>query len=335
MRVKPETFKHLIAIDKNGQLIKIPNMVLRKIAPKNTQDKHLSRNSICIICNFRFLEQKGDWSKKIKVFCHPFKNDSIFPKKTKKYLFSESDFCDRLITPINYTMKKWNTTNYDFVYFTLISREGTRSKGLYLLSLINDVASLLNLKGLVVNYATRETAKHKNTIYHYALDKVKKSIPKFKNLTFVNEKFSTEEVCAIMSTVNFVLLPSNADASPRLLVESIVRNKPLIVNSAIYGGWKYINDNNGSFFEAPNIDEWFHTKYRYDYYFDSLSVAIKKVLSINHRSKISQDFYKKYGFLNSSKKLASIINEISGTNYKVVAFKEWTKQIKNIRKKIR
>ena len=48
MIVKPETYKHLIAI-KNNKIIKIPNMVLRKIAPTEKQDKNLTKNSICIV----------------------------------------------------------------------------------------------------------------------------------------------------------------------------------------------------------------------------------------------------------------------------------------------
>ncbi|KKK74637.1 hypothetical protein LCGC14_2881800, partial [marine sediment metagenome] len=63
-------------------------------------------------------------------------------------------------------MDKWDKKKYDFVYFTLNSREGTRSKGLYLLSLIDEVSRELGLTGLVVDYSTRETAKHKGTIYH-------------------------------------------------------------------------------------------------------------------------------------------------------------------------
>jgi len=325
MRVKPETYKNLVAVDRNGSIIKIPNMVLRKIAPIEKQNSNLYKNSICIICNFRFLEKKWDWSKKIKAFCHPFKDDSIFPINIKKYLFSESDFCDKLITPVDIVMEKWNKKKYDFVYFTLISKEGTRSKGLYLLSLINDVSKKLGLKGLVINYAKRETAKHEGTIYHTSLDNIKKDIYKFKNLTVINKHCSCEEVCAIMKSVRFVLLPSDADASPRLLVESLVRDVPLVINSSIYGGWKYINNENGAFFDAPTIEECLYKKYNknYDYYINSLSDSMNKVMLINNTCKISNKFYEDFGFLNSSKRLANIINKISKTNYKAVVFKEW------------
>ncbi len=330
MIVKPETYKKLIAIDNHNNIIKIPNMVLRKIVSVEKQDVKLSKNSICIVCNFRFLESEILWSKKIKVVCHPFRDDSIFPNTLKKYCFSESDFCDRLTTNTICRMDKWDKKEFDFVYFTLISREGTRSKGLYLLPLINEVAKDLDLKGLVVNYAKRETAKYKGTIYHKSLNKIRNNLSSFKNLTIINQKFSCDKVCAIMKSVKFVLLLSDADASPRLIVESLVRDRPTVVNSAIYGGWKYVNKKTGAFFKAPNIKECYKEKYNndYDYYKKSLTAAIQAVSFIDKDINISNNFYENFGFINSSKKLAKIINQISGTNYRAVAFQEWQNILK-------
>jgi len=322
MKVKPETYKDLVAI-KNGKVVTISNKVLRKASTRELQDKNLTKNSICIVCNFRFLENKIEWSKKIKAICHPFRDDSIFPDNINKYLFSESDFCDKLITPVKNIDYRWANDNYDFVYFTLNSREGTRSKGIYMLPLLNEVAGYLGLRGLVIDYAVRETAKHKGTIYHKASKMIKSQINSFSNLRVIKNNYSTKDVCAIMLDSKFVFLPSDADASPRLLVEALVRNRPLVVNSKIYGGWKYINDNNGSFFDGLSIEEFVDNKYREDYK-KNLICAIKKVLAIDN-SKISKEFYSKYGFVNSSKRLATIINKISGTRYEAVAFKEWKK----------
>ena len=329
MIVKPETYKQLVAI-KNEKIVKISNIVLRKIAPIEKQNNNLTDNSVCIVCNFRFMENKIEWSKKIRAICHPFRKDDIFPSNIKKYLFSESDFCDKLITCVDYKSKKWDREKYDFVYFTLISREGTRSKGLYLLPLINEISKEFKLKGLVVNYATRETKKHEGTIYHKSLNKIKKNINKFTNLKIMNKKYSCEEVCAIMKSSKFVLLPSDADASPRLVVESIVRDTPIVVNSSIYGGWKYINKSNGVFFNAPSIEECFYNKYEMDYdsYKYSLRTAIEQVLDIKNKENISKEFYRDFGFVNSSERLAKIINKISGTDYKAVSFREWEKSLK-------
>lgn len=327
MIVKPETYKKLIAVYK-GEIIKIPNMLLRKQTSLDKQNKNLTKNSVCIVCNFRFLENKIEWSSKVKAMCHPFRDDRIFPRSMKKYLFSESDFCDKLLTPVETTMSKWPNGKYDFVYFTLNSKEGTRSKGIYTLNLLDDVAGRLGLKGLVIDYAKRETAKHKGTVYEHVSSMVKKDIKKLKNIKFIKGHFDTSEVCAIMKSVKFVFLPSDADASPRMIVEPIVRDIPLVVSSAIYGGWKYVDDNNGRFFKAPTIHEYMDFKYNSEHV-DSLTSAIEDVLKLDNRN-ISKDFYKHWGFENSAVKLADIVCEISGKRYKAVAFKEWKSQLKKI-----
>ena len=53
-----------------------------------------------------------------------------------------------------------------------------------------------------------------------------------------------------------------------------------------------------------------------------MSVAMQGVMSLEGKN-ISKYFYSKWGFLNSSKRLADIIYKISGKKYKAVAFKEW------------
>ena len=50
-------------------------------------------------------------------------------------------------------------------------------------------------------------------------------------------------------------------------------------------------------------------------------------------SKCSTWFEDNYGFENSSIHLAKIINNISGTNYKAVAFEEWRKPLKKVARK--
>jgi hypothetical protein len=46
--------------------------------------------------------------------------------------------------------------------------------------------------------------------------------------------------------------PNIADASPRILTESIMKGTPVLVNKNIFGGWKYICDETGMFFEDEN-----------------------------------------------------------------------------------
>jgi len=330
MIIKSTSYKNLIAIE-NGHIRNISNMVLRKPFTIRQQRKYIKKNSICIICTYLFLEQKYQWSEKIKAICHPFKNDNIFPKNIKKILFSESDFCDELISPTSYINDRWGKKQFDFVYFTLYSTHGIRNKGLYMLPLIDKVAKELNLKGLVINYIKGQNKyKFKGTIFYEALKKIEKKWGKIKHLKIINENFSGKNVCSIMLSSKFVLYPNTADASPRLLAEAIIRGKPVLVNSSIYGGWKYVNNDNGRFFEAPSIEEYLTGNYNNNY-IDIMKKRMKEVLSMN-KNKIKSSFYKKFGFKNASIKLAKIINRFSNTSYKAVCYKEWEKNLRYLAK---
>eukprot|EP01024_Parvocaulis_polyphysoides_P064145 TRINITY_DN7445_c0_g1_i1.p1 TRINITY_DN7445_c0_g1~~TRINITY_DN7445_c0_g1_i1.p1 ORF type:complete len:293 (-),score=27.80 TRINITY_DN7445_c0_g1_i1:265-1089(-) len=46
-----------------------------------------------------------------------------------------------------------------------------------------------------------------------------------------------------------MFMPNVVDASPRILVEALCLNVPVLVNRNILGGWKYVNDKTGLFFD--------------------------------------------------------------------------------------
>jgi hypothetical protein len=52
------------------------------------------------------------------------------------------------------------------------------------------------------------------------------------------------------SRVMFV--PNGSDASPRILTEALCKGTPILVNKHIFGGWKYVNDCTGAFFESAD-----------------------------------------------------------------------------------
>ena len=218
---------------------------------------------------------------------------------------------------------------YDFVYFTLLSRQGITCKGLHLLPLIDMVSSKLGLKGLVINYSTYTTKNHNDKLHNSLLKSIKSSWKKFDSLKCMSAKLTSKEVCAVMKSVKFVLFPNTADASPRLIAESLVRNKPVVVNSSIYGGWKYITDNNGRFFEAPTLKSCFNTKKFDENHVNSLLTSMRYVLKLD-QTNIAKEFYDQYGFVNSVQNLAKIINEMTGKKYDAVAFKEWKKPLKKV-----
>lgn len=326
MIVKSSAYTKLVAVE-NGKLISIDNRVLRKPIDQKMQNECLTKNSICIVCNFIFGEESIGWSKNVKAICHPFRDTIIFPSNIKTYLFSESDFCDRLITHDSINMKKWDG-KYDFVYFTLNSDQGIRSKGLYMAPMIDRVAKRMGLKGLMIGYQGSSSKKLRGTVYNKAYKKVLQEMGSMHNLKVKYKKFIPEEVCSIMRGSRFVLYPNTADASPRLLTEAIVRGAPVVVNKSITGGWKYITNDNGYFFNGITVEEYLNNNDTSENE-KSLQQAIEQSLMID-REKISDSFYKNYGFKNASMELANIINSISRTNYKAVAFKAWRQVLKKV-----
>lgn len=57
-----------------------------------------------------------------------------------------------------------------------------------------------------------------------------------------------------MRQSKILLLPQVYDASPRVAVEAMSLNLPLLMNSEIVGGWKYINEQTGEFFRNDMSD---------------------------------------------------------------------------------
>eukprot|EP00873_Tetraselmis_striata_P022986 jgi/Tetstr1/443250/TSEL_031285.t1 len=58
------------------------------------------------------------------------------------------------------------------------------------------------------------------------------------------------ELTNTMEQSEFFFVPNQSDASPRVAVEAMLRGTPLIMNKHISGGWKYINDQTGVFFDG-------------------------------------------------------------------------------------
>jgi hypothetical protein len=47
-----------------------------------------------------------------------------------------------------------------------------------------------------------------------------------------------------------LFVPNVSDASPRIITEALCKGTPILVNKHIFGGWKYVNDSTGAFFES-------------------------------------------------------------------------------------
>ena len=103
-----------------------------------------------------------------------------------------------------------------------------------------------------------------------------------------------------------------------------------MVNQNVLGGWKYVNDVNGILYDGPfTIEELNDNK---NYYCEKLREAL---INMNRREddpkSIKKDFLSKYGFVNTSKRMASIINDIEGhKKYKYVAYTDFKKYLRSL-----
>jgi hypothetical protein len=62
------------------------------------------------------------------------------------------------------------------------------------------------------------------------------------------------DMLKMYNKAKFILIPNQADASPRVLTECLATNLACLVNENILGGWKYVNDKTGEFFtDEKNI----------------------------------------------------------------------------------
>lgn len=327
MYVTPSSVAKLIAYQ-DGKIFEIANRVLRKPLSVIDQNRKLKQGSVLITCNYIFRDRPHPFSRNVRAICHPFRDGTIFPADRKVVLFSESDFCDALVSPAN----RVNIyQQYDFVYFTINSMQGIDCKGLYMLSAIDKAASIAGMKGLVINYGppVQKVKVINKRTPEFLLKRIRKSVGSLKSLTWRNQLLSNQEVCDVMKASKFVLFPNTRDASPRLIPEALIRGVPVLVNEHIYGGWKYVNNATGLFFEGFHLKDCFRSDFGgiHDKVANDLAVKFKEMHQINPEM-VASTFYRDYGFKNSAKRFASIINEISRTSYEYVCYKEFSKALK-------
>jgi hypothetical protein len=96
----------------------------------------------------------------------------------------------------------------------------------------------------------------------------------------------------------FMLNGSESDASPRVLTENLCYNNPILVNRKILGGWQYVNDNTGAFFDPDNLNT-----------FPTILEGFLAKLN-NNEYKPREWFINNYGKYNSGKRLKTFIKDV-------------------------
>ena len=96
----------------------------------------------------------------------------------------------------------------------------------------------------------------------------------------------------------FILTASYADASPRTATEAICFNLPVLMNKNILGGWQYMNEKTGSFYDPNNIE--------------SFEASLQKFLKkLDNNEYTPRDwFIENYGKYNTGKRLLKFVQEV-------------------------
>jgi glycosyltransferase involved in cell wall biosynthesis len=173
-------------------------------------------------------------------WCHCFREPEKYIRGNKpRILISESDFNNERLKPNKKDIK------YDYLMYQPKDSKNCDVSGWHShnknWSLADRVIKVLsddmNLKGIVTGReGCKSNIKNKDNI----------EISKFiKHSDFMDK----------IRESRFVVIPNLEDASPRLLTEAMCLDKPILVNEDILGGWKYVNDKTGTFFNKNNIQE--------------------------------------------------------------------------------
>lgn len=213
---------------------------------------------------------------------HCFKDDSIILNNNKA-LISESDFMDSIRYLKNFDVNK-KKHRYDFICYCP-SDPKFCDKGWHYHNknwplskkTIEYLCNKLDMKGLLIG---RENCP---------IDiKKKENLEKRDWLQY--NKFIDS-----MADSHFMIISSAEDASPRTIGESLLVNTPILVNEDILGGWKYVNERTGVFYNENNIEE-----------------KVNELITNIQQNKYSpRDYYlQNYGIQNAGKRLRDFIVNI-------------------------
>ena len=178
---------------------------------------------------YKYKDSMRGW-----LYC--FRNpDRYLPKNIPKALISESDFIDCTINKPDPNIK----VEYDFIYICLKVKNdskvcddwATYNKNWSLAKkCLKVMCEDFKLKGLLVGRKDCELPAGCHTLMEGT------------DMLDYNKLISSYKQC------KFIFIPNEADASPRVLTEALSTNLACLVNNKILGGWKYVNDKTGEFF---------------------------------------------------------------------------------------
>lgn len=294
----------LLGTVSDGSVAKVPVVCLRKNVVRSFNAKSMRRllqnnNVLGFVSHPTVSKSKS--AQYVDAWCHCYKNHEDFIGDKPQILISESDFIDPLYIKVN---DRSESFKWDYYCFVSGGKQSKR-KGVGLLCDILPVLNSLKLNGIVIDYG-RQDLMFENKKQQKLWDK------NIQTVKFCKGPLSASELSDLMSCSRFGLFTSGNDCSPLLLAESIVRDCPVLVNTDIIGGWKYVNENTGCFFDRTTIK----------------SSTIKMM---SQSFSPQQDFMKNYGFKNTSERLANFINNTFGLDFKLVCFSGLSHLLENVK----
>ena len=208
-------------------------------------------------------------------WCHCLRNPNIL--KGDKYLLPESDFVDPMSFPV-----QSSSIQYDYFYFTVNHRRGSQEyKGSDVFGRCLPLLSAMGLKGVMVVYFGD----------HRTVPGVDFRKASGMGLKIIGKKLLPVEVAKLMASCRFGLFPNRMDCSPRMIPQTFLCNRPVLLNREIWGGWHYL--------QHPNMGIHFDQ--------GSLRTACEAVMKMPHTQ--AETWRQNFGFEKSSRKLATIMKK--------------------------
>lgn len=166
-------------------------------------------------------------------WCHCFRDpDRYLPASRPRVMLPESDFTDYTCINRRNLRLPAGDKAFDFIYVCTDSGARNDSKNWTLArECIPILCRDLGLRGLVVGRANIP------------------DVPDCENLTVLGP-VPWLVLLLLLHRSRLIFVPSVFDASPRVLAEAMCLDVPLLVNRHILGGWHYVNDATGTFFDS-------------------------------------------------------------------------------------
>ena len=223
---------------------------------------------------------KYDYFKLTRGWCHCFRNPELYiPNEIKKSLISESDFANFDYHGKTQPLVDMKNKEYDFIYICLKDNDkcepGWQSYNRNwdeAQKCLDIMCKKYKLKGLLIG---RINCKIPDTCHN---------IMELTDFQEYNTFIKNYAKC------KFIFLPNFSDASPRVMTEAMCYNLPILVNSNIVGGWKYVTPETGEEFNMSNFEE-----------------KLDKFINNLEKYKPREYIIKNYGAENSGKRLLEFV----------------------------